>query len=347
MTTEAVQKTNTAVAKPSTGKADLEALLNNSMDAFRKVAPKHLKIERVIKLMLAARSRNPALAECTSASVLQFCMRCSETGLEPIGAGGAWPVPFRNKNGAMEVQFIPDYRGLINSAKRAKVIKDAYAEVVRENDEFDYTLGLEPTLTHKPSRNDRGDLNAAYCVIVLPDGTKRFTVMDGDEVEGIRKRSKAGNVGPWQTDPGEMWKKTAVRRAMKPFAGAAPELDAAIEYDNEAAGIVDLGREPIRPPKIIEAEALPHAQQPQDAAKDAPQPSEPAKPAESGATGQGDGKAFVREEVEAEVLRLLDASKASKIEKAMKSVGITWESGDEWRMAGDDKLIALVSLLKG
>ena len=33
-------------------------------------------------------------------------------------------------------------------------------------------------------------------------------------------------------------------------------------------------------------------------------------------------------------------------ERAMTAAGIPWESGDEWRMAGDDKLVALVSLLR-
>jgi recombination protein RecT len=229
--------------------SSLRGLLEKAAPRLAEVAPKHLKVERMTRLLLAATMRNPKILQCTPDSVLQFAMKCSETGLEPIGAGGAWPVPYENrKAGTVELQFIPDYRGLINVAKMAGCIKDAYAEVVKENDEFYYELGLEPKLTHRPARGNRGKLESAYCIIVLPDDTKRFVVMDADEIAAIRGRSKTGHFGPWQTDEGEMWKKTLVRRAMKPFSGAAPELSAAIEADNAASGI-SFAPDPISMPK--------------------------------------------------------------------------------------------------
>ncbi len=237
----------------------MRALLEAAAPKLAAVAPKHLSVERVVRLMLASISRNPKLAACSKESVLAFCMKCSETGLEPIGAGGAHPVPYENrKNNTVEMQFIPDYRGLMNAAKQAGCITDAYAEVVRERDEFDYELGLAYNLTHKPARGDRGNLEAAYCVVVMPDGNKRFTVMDKSEIESIKGRSKASSNGPWVTDEAEMWKKTVVRRAMKPFAGAAPELSAAIAYDNAASG-VQLEPDPIPMPKAKEKVIKPDA----------------------------------------------------------------------------------------
>lgn len=213
---------------------DLRALLESAAPKLAEVAPKHMKVERLVRLLLAASMKTPKILECTKESVLSFAMKCSETGLEPIGAGGAWAIPYENrKAGTVELQFIPDYRGLVHCAKQSGCIKDAYAEVVRANDEFDYELGLDPKLFHKPARGDRGDLESAYCVVVLPDGTKRFSVMDASEVEAIRKRSRAGSSGPWVTDTAEMWKKTITRRAMKPFSGASQELDAAISADND------------------------------------------------------------------------------------------------------------------
>jgi len=221
-----------------------------------QVASRHLSVDRVIRLLLSAASRNPKILDCSQQSILLFAMKCSETGLEPIGAGGAWPIPYENrKNGTCELQFIPDYRGLVNSAKRSGCIVDAWSEVVRANDEFDYALGLEPYLKHKPARGDRGALESAYCVMVMPDGVKRFVVMDGDEVQGIRARSRAKNDGPWVTDESEMWKKTVVRRAMKPFAGASPELDAAIEAEDHASGVLVL--DPIALPRAKEPEPSP------------------------------------------------------------------------------------------
>jgi len=49
----------------------------------------------------------------------------------------------------------------------------------------------------------------------MTTGDTQTAVMTKDEVEAIRKRSRAGKSGPWVTDWGEMAKKTVVRRLSK------------------------------------------------------------------------------------------------------------------------------------
>lgn len=312
--------TNTALV---TLRQDLE----KAMPKLQEVAPKYLKVERITRILLAAISRNPKLLECSRESVLTFCMQCAATGLEPIGAGGAWPVPYRNKNGKIDMQFIPDYRGLVNCAKRAGCITDAYAEVVRDNDEFEYSLGLDPQLTHKPARGDRGRIQSAYCVFRLPDGTRRFVVMDKDEIEGIRKRSRASDNGPWITDESEMAKKTVIRRAMKPFAGMSPELDAAIDADNATTGLEQ--REPITMPKA----KTPPAQTPAEApVSEGPAPAQDEAPS--------------REQLLEECNALVEKAKASKIKKVADAVKWGWEGGEALEGLSDDQLTAIRSMLK-
>jgi recombination protein RecT len=259
--------------------ANLRDVLERASAKLAEVAPKHLKADRLVRLLLSAASRNPKILACSPQSVLQFAMKCSETGLEPIGAGGAWPIPYENRrNNTVELTFIPDYRGLIHCAKRSCCIKDAWAEVVYEGDEFSYRLGLDPALEHTPARRDRGNLEAAYCVFVMPDGTKRFAVMHADDIARIRSRSRAPNNGPWVTDTAEMWKKTIVRRAMRPFQGYAPSLDEAISADNEAETAIDLAPEDVPMPKAIDES---QANEPADGEiidpPPAPAPKEPAK----------------------------------------------------------------------
>lgn len=316
----------------------LKSDLEKALPKLAEVAPKHLKVERVVRIILSACSRNPKLLECTKESVLTFCMKCSETGLEPIGAGGAWPVPYTNrKNNTVEMQFIPDYRGLVNCAKRAGCITDSYAEVVKEADEFDYELGLNPTLTHKPAKVERGELINAYCIFTLPDGSKRFVVMDADEIHSIRKRSKAGDVGPWVSDESEMWKKTVVRRAMKPFAGMNAELDAAIDADNKVSGI-SFSKEPISMPKVKTINVIQH-------------PPNETVAGETNASDQGaqpsQSLPFDRDKVIAEVTALIEKHKAKRVSADMAKAGIVqWENGDSWSDATDEQLKSLASLLK-
>lgn len=310
----------------------LRSSMEAAMPKLQEVAPKHLKVDRLVRILLSACSRNPKLLECSKESVLNFCMKCSETGLEPIGAGGAWPVPYKNKSGTIEMQFIPDWRGLINCAKHAGCITDAYAEVVKENDTFDYELGLNPSLTHKPASKDRGDLVNAYCIFTLPDGSKRFVVMDADEIESIRKRSKAGDFGPWKTDTGEMWKKTVVRRAMKPFAGMNPELDTAIDADNAATGLVQ--RDPISMPVSKGAADL------AEKLKGKQESTEPPKPEKTDRAGQL-----------TELKRLYDASSAKKCSNALKAIGVEFDSieaGQElaaFEKFSDEQITTVTSLL--
>jgi recombination protein RecT len=235
---------------------DLQHLVESARSKFAEVAPKWFSVERVVRLALAARSRNQALAECTADSFLLFLMRCAETGLEPIGAGGCWAVPYRNsKTGLREVQFIPDWRGLIQLGKKTEQIKHAYGEIVCQNDRISYQKGDDPRLTHEPALTGRGEMIGAYCVVVLPDNSKHIEYMDKGELDGIRKRSKAANDGPWVTDYEQMAIKTVVKRALKPFA-SSPEMQTAIAYDNAATGLMLPDKTPIAEPMPISVQSV-------------------------------------------------------------------------------------------
>ena len=56
--------------------------------------------------------------------------------------------------------------------------------------------------------------------------------MSKDEVDAVRKRSRAANNGPWVTDYGEMAKKTVFKRLSK-WLPVTPELQEAIAKDDE------------------------------------------------------------------------------------------------------------------
>ena len=255
----------------------LVEVLKNRESELRSIAPKYVNVKRVMALAIEAKQRNPLLAKCTPLSVVNFCMKMAETGTDRIGAGGLWAVPFWNKKeNAYDMTPLPDWRLLIEKARRAKVIKHATAEIVCEKDVFDYEFGLNPFLKHKPAKKERGDLIAVYCIVTLPDGCKEFTVMSKEEVDAIRGRSKASNSGPWVTDYNEMAKKTVIKRALKVFEGASPELTKLIDADNAVVGFEKLELpEPITEPKemIIEAEVV-------EEPKEEPKKESPKKTAE-------------------------------------------------------------------
>lgn len=191
--------------------AALVQLLETRRESIEQIATAHLSADKLLKIVGVAVSRNPKILQCTPVSVMQCVMTCSELGLAPDPFGSVYLVPY-----GADCTLIVGYRGLLTLARRSGKVSMIYAEVVREGDVFEYEMGLEPQLRHKPSLA-AGDRRAQYIYAVakLTDGCSQFVVLTVADVERVRGRSRAARSGPWVTDWDEMAKKTAVRRLMK------------------------------------------------------------------------------------------------------------------------------------
>ena len=181
-----------------------------------KALPSVLTPERFTRITLSALSTNAKLAETTPQSFLGAMMTAAQLGLEPnTPLGQAYLIPYRN-HGVLECQFQLGYKGLIDLAYRSGEVSTIQANVVYENDEFEYELGLEPKLRHVPAKSDRGDPVFFYAVFRTKDGGYGFDVMSVDDVRAhAKKYSKAFGNGPWQTNFEEMAKKTVLKRVLK------------------------------------------------------------------------------------------------------------------------------------
>jgi len=203
-------------------------------EALPVTVARALTPERLTKVALAAIGRSPRLMESTPESLLRSVMDAASLGLEPSGGsmGHAYLVPYRNnKTGKYEAQLIVGYRGFIELARRSGEVRTVHAHLVYERDEFLVELGSEPRIVHKPRfLGDRGAIIGGYCIADLRDGTQQREIMTIDEIEKIRKRSRAQN-GPWQTDFEEMARKTVVRRAAKYWPLSA-DLARAFDVDD-------------------------------------------------------------------------------------------------------------------
>jgi recombinational DNA repair protein RecT len=75
-----------------------------------------------------------------------------------------------------------------------------------------------------------------YCVVVLASGQTDFELLNAEQVNHRRARSKAAksNKGPWITDEDEMWRKTAVRVLFKRIPQTAEIAEADDEERLEA-----------------------------------------------------------------------------------------------------------------
>ena len=183
-----------------------------------KALPSVMTPERFTRIVTSAISTTPQLAQTTPQSFLGAMMTAAQLGLEPnTPLGQAYLLPYKN-HGRLECQFQLGYKGLIDLAYRSGQVTIIQAHEVRENDEFSYSFGLEPTLHHVPARGDRGNVICYYAMFRTKDGGFGFEVMSREDVEAhARQYSKSYGNGysPWSTNFDEMAKKTVLKKCLK------------------------------------------------------------------------------------------------------------------------------------
>lgn len=211
------------------------SLIRQMQPAIEMALPKHVSADRMIRVCLTMLRETPKLALCTRDSLLGSIVQLSQLGLEPCTPlGHAWIIPY----GSVATILI-GYKGYISLADRAGLILTA--ECVFTGDHFDYQLGTDPFLKHRPVDDlaQRGAFRYSYATARWPDGRFTFKVCTTADISEAQSRSQAWLYGqkntakrdsPWYTDVDAMRRKTAIRR-LAPFIPMSPELSRALQLD--------------------------------------------------------------------------------------------------------------------
>lgn len=229
--TENTQQQSTAVATQKTTKTDVaQVFIDKLKDSWVSVLPSVCTPERFARVALSCLRKNQKLVAALQTSdgrtsLAQQFMKCAELGIEPDGRR-AYLIPYKN-----DIQLIIDYKGIAELAMRSGKISNIHADKVCDNDEFEYNVGSIEK--HRIDfKKDRGKAYAYYAIVTFKDGTKKCEVMSKAEIDGIRRRSKSANNGPWVTDYDEMAKKTVFRRLSK-WLPLSPEMQRVLDIDDE------------------------------------------------------------------------------------------------------------------
>jgi len=190
-------------------RAAVEKQVAQSQDKFLSALGSQQAVDRWKTMLAMELFRKPELMNCTPASIVAAAIEAASFGLEFGPRKHSYIIPRKG-----QATFSPSYMGMVHLAKQSGLIQQVSAQVVREGDEFRYTLGLSPALEHTPA-NERGNVTHAYVVVRFANGATDFEVMDKGEIDGIRKRSASPGSGPWVTDYNEMAKKSVIRRICK------------------------------------------------------------------------------------------------------------------------------------
>ena len=220
--------------------SEVRLQLDTMVGQFAAVLPKHIPVERFVRVVLTAIQTNPELFNVERRSLWTACMKAAQDGRLPDGRLGALVV-YKDKRRGPIAQWLPMIAGIRQKVRNSGEVSTWEVHNVHEKDLFDYELGDDPHIVHRPVRGDRGPIIASYSVAVLKTGERSREVMWVDEIEAIRKGSRAGESGPWVSHYGEMCRKTVARRHSKVLPMSS-DLDDLLRRDDEdepqAAGLV-------------------------------------------------------------------------------------------------------------
>lgn len=259
--------------------------LNRLVDGNELALPSNVSSDAFRNAAIVAAQDNPQILSCSAETVFKSIRKLAAAGLVPDGREAAL-VPFKGSCTAIPMVF-----GLIKMARRSGDVRDIRAHTIHANDEFEYIVGDEEKLTHKPVLfGDKGDPIAYYAIAILKDGTIVRTFMDTAEVEKIRKgaASQGGSSQPkgiWANHYEQMAHKTVIRRLVKRLDLSAEDMRHITMDDekSEPRDITPQNPEPLQRGRVNLAQKIKGEEEPSPIDGEVlPPEDEGASPADSG-----------------------------------------------------------------
>lgn len=224
--------------------AVLRQTLDKMSGQIRMALPAHIPVEKFQRVAITAVQTNTDLLDCDRTSLFASLMKCAQDGLLPDGREAAIAI-FKGK-----AQYMPMVAGLMKKARQSKEISSWSAHAVYANDEFDYVLGDEEFITHKPTMGDPGEVIAAYSIVKLKDGSVSRDVMNRRQIEKRRKVSRQADSLQWTTFYEEGAVKTVIKHHTKrlPASTDLDQIAATLDRDDmmrveDSAAAVMVGRD--------------------------------------------------------------------------------------------------------
>lgn len=194
--------------------------LSEILDSNKKALPDGFNKDRfmlncitVIQDMLRDNKKKGELQKIDPTTIPICLAKGAYLGLDFFN-GECYCIPYSG-----EAKFQTDYKGEIKLCKRysKNPIKDIFAKVVREGDFFlEEVDGGVQNVTYRPVPFSDAEMVGAFAIVVYKDGSMLYDTMSKVDIENVRKNySKAQDSKAWRVSPGEMYKKTVLRRLCK------------------------------------------------------------------------------------------------------------------------------------
>lgn len=225
------------VAKQEQPKTFYDVVLSNIKDKQARglVLPKDYALDNAInsaQLTIAqTKDRNGkfALEVCSRDSITQALTDMVIQGLSPAKKQ-CYFIVYGDK-----LQLLRSYFGSQVALKRLDKVDDVWANVIYEDDEFDYdnVRGQDHLLKHKSCLENRDKpIIGAYAIVLETSGKEVLTIMSKKEIQEAWNQSKDSNQKTHKRFPQEMAKRTAINRACKNYVNTSTDSDILVEAFN-------------------------------------------------------------------------------------------------------------------
>lgn len=201
---------------PQLQASELKAELMQMTATFQAALPKSIPAEGFIRRIITSVQLEPKLLAADRKSLFVACMKAAQDGLLLDGREAGLSVYNDRQNGGQTVAYLPMVGGILKKIRQSGEISSVRAHVVYEGDEFEYELGDDERIVHRPNLTAQGGkIVAAYAIAKFKDGDIQREVMSSAQIKKIA--SKATGIGKrcWELDEGEMSKKTVIKRLGK------------------------------------------------------------------------------------------------------------------------------------
>jgi recombination protein RecT len=228
LSTRVITSFNTSIEKyERTNLTDLLSGTNISPQKFKQMLINEL--ERNTKLQEAF-LKNPA-------SFFASALYCAELNLSPSSLVGE----FFFTVSAEKIKPILGYKGLVALLLRSDKVKKIWAEVVYNEDDFEYELGLEPKMVHVPNFNSIKTCDNIKCIYACAKVGDEimFKVMTLEEIKTIVEILETPSEYYFndKKDP-EKWllKKVVLKQLSKLMPKEDDRLLKAVSFDDNVGG---------------------------------------------------------------------------------------------------------------
>jgi len=228
LSTRIISSFNSSIEKyEKANLTDLLAGTNISPQKFKQMLINEL--ERNIRLQEAF-LKNPA-------SFFASALYCAELNLSPSSLVGEFFFTISGE----KIKPILGYKGLVALLLRSDKVKKIWAEVVYNEDDFEYELGLEPKMVHVPNFNSIKTCDNIKCIYACAkiEDEVVFKVMTLEEIKTIVEVLETPSEYYFndKKDP-EKWllKKVVLKQMSKLMPKEDDRLLKAVSFDDNVEG---------------------------------------------------------------------------------------------------------------